>query len=472
MWNNAEHLEAYLAVPAMGAVLHPLNIRLSPEQIAYIANHAEDRVLIADGKLVPLLSQVLPEMKTVEHLLVTSPGDLSALSDTSAQVHSYEEVLARQPVEYCWIAGNERAAAAMCYTSGTTGNPKAVVYSHRSIWLHSMQACMGQGFGVAERDRVLAVVPMFHALAWGLPYASLMTGADLLMPDEFLHANRLAAFIAAERPSIAGGVPAVWTTLLDELEANPADVSSLREVFIGGSACPPNLIRSYQERHGITAIQSWGMTETSPIGSVAREPHEAGEATAWARRLSQGRFPSAVEARLVGIDGRPLPHDGESIGELQVRGPWVTGTYYGAGDTEQFQDGWLRTGDVGAISSDGFLTLTDRTKDVIKSGGEWISSVELENALMEHPAVAEAVVVGVPDRRWGERPLAVVVLRAGTSADFAELRSFLATRFAKWQLPEWWTYLQQIPKTSVGKFDKKTLRRLHADGSITASMAT
>jgi len=466
MWNNAEHLEVYLAVPAMGAVLHTLNVRLFPEQITYIANHAEDEVVIVDGTLAPLLARVLPEMKTVKHVLMTDPGDPSLLAASHAEVHSYDELLATQPEEFDWMIGDERDAAAMCYTSGTTGHPKGVAYSHRSIWLHSMQVCMSESFALTQRDRVLAIVPMFHAMAWGLPYASLMTGADLLMPDRFLQADPLAAFIAAERPTIAGAVPTIWSALLGELEKNPADVSSMHEVVVGGSACPPALMKAYEERHGIKVIHAWGMTETSPLGSVARPPAGVGEDTAWARRTSQGRLAASVEARLIGPGGDVLPHDGRSVGELEVRGPWITGSYYRDDDPEKFHDGWLRTGDVGTITPDGFLTLTDRAKDVIKSGGEWISSVELENALMAHPAVAEAAVVGVPDEKWDERPLATVVLRSGQETGFVELREFLAEKVARWQLPERWARIDEVPKTSVGKFDKKALRQRYAEGEL------
>jgi len=466
MWNNAEHLETYLAAPAMGAVLHTLNIRLFPDQVAYIANHAEDEVVIVDGTLAPLLARVLPEMKTVKHVLMTEPADPSVLAGSHAEVHSYAEVLGAQSDEFDWVIGDERDAAAMCYTSGTTGDPKGVAYSHRSIWLHSMQVCMGESFSLTQRDRVLAVVPMFHAMAWGLPYASLMTGADLLMPDRFLQAQPLAALIAAERPTIAGAVPTIWSALLDELERNPVDVSSVREVVVGGSACPPALMKAFEERHGIKVIHAWGMTETSPLGSVARPPARVDEETTWARRTSQGRLAASVEARLIGPDGDPLAHDGSSVGELEVRGPWITGSYHLDDDPEKFHDGWLRTGDVGTITPDGFLALTDRARDVIKSGGEWISSVELENALMAHPAVAEAAVVGVPDEQWDERPLATVVLRSGQSAEYKELRDFLAGRVARWQLPERWARIDEVPKTSVGKFDKKLLRQRYADGEL------
>ena len=469
MWNNQEHLEVYLAVPAMGAVLHPLNIRLFPDQIAYIADHAGDSVVVVDGSLLPLLAAVLGRLPLVKHVLVSGEGDRSVLDGTHAVVHDYEELLAAQPDAFEWVEIDERDAAAMCYTSGTTGHPKGVVYSHRSTYLHSMQMCLGDTAALSAKDSVLAVVPMFHVMAWGLPYAAMLSGASLVLTDRFLAPAPLASFIENARPTIAAGVPTVWTALLAHLDANSCDVSSIREVLIGGSACSPALMRGLEERHGIRVVHAWGMTETSPIGSVAREPVGVTGEQMWAYRATQGRLVAGVQARLVGPDGTEMPRDGVAVGELEVRGPWVTGSYYGdeVGDAEKFRDGWLRTGDVGLIDPDGFLTLTDRAKDVIKSGGEWISSVELENVLMGHPAVAEASVVGVPDEKWGERPLATVVVREGAAVTVEELHAHLAGSVAAWQLPERWAFIDEVPKTSVGKFDKKVLRSRYADGTLT-----
>jgi fatty-acyl-CoA synthase len=471
MWNNAEHLATYLAVPAMGAVLHTLNIRLFPEQLVYVANHAEDHVVIVDGSLVPLLAKQLPEMKTVKHVIVAN-GDASTLqAPESIQVHSYSELLEAQSDEFDWPETDERSAAAICYTSGTTGDPKGVVYSHRSIWLHSMQVCMSDSMRLAQGDKALAIVPMFHAMSWGLPYASLMVGASLLMPDRFLQPKPVAELLAAEKPDFAAAVPTVWQGLLQHLDANPQDISHLREVVIGGSAVPPSMMHTFQERHDVTVVHAWGMTETSPLGSVARPPKGAKGEKAWAYRYSQGRFPASVTARLIGDSGEVLPWDGESVGELEVQGPWIAGAYLGGADVDpdKFHEGWLRTGDVGKITHDGFLTLTDRAKDVIKSGGEWISSVDLENAVMGHPAVAEAAVVGIPDEKWDERPLVVVVVKEGKSVTAEELRDYLADKVAKWQLPENWTFVDEVPKTSVGKFDKKRLRAFHSEGKLDIS---
>ncbi|MET7436357.1 long-chain fatty acid--CoA ligase [Streptomyces sp. NPDC005496] len=475
MWNNAEHVEAYFAIPSMGAVLHTLNLRLPAEQLVFIVNHAADRVIIANGSLLPLLAPLLPQLPTVEHIVVSGPGDRSLLSGTSAQVHEYEELLEGKPTDYDWPELDERTAAAMCYTSGTTGDPKGVVYSHRSIYLHSMQVCMAQSMGLTDEDTSLVVVPQFHVNAWGLPHATFMTGVNMLMPDRFLQPAPLAEMIESERPTHAAAVPTIWQGLLAELHAKPRDVSSLTQVTIGGSACPPSLMEAFDEL-GMRVCHAWGMTETSPLGTVARPPaHVVGTDEEFAYRLTQGRFPSGVEARLTGPGGERLPWDGESAGELEVRGPWIAGAYYGGQGAEVLrpadkfsEDGWLKTGDVGTISSDGFLTLTDRAKDVIKSGGEWISSVDLENALMSHPDVAEAAVVAVPDEKWGERPLATVVLKEGSTADFSTLRAFLADegKIAKWQLPERWTIIEAVPKTSVGKFDKKVLRRKYAAGDL------
>ncbi|MFF5495727.1 long-chain fatty acid--CoA ligase [Streptomyces aquilus] len=475
MWNNAEHVEAYFAIPSMGAILHTLNLRLPAEQLVWIVNHAADRVVIVNGSLLPLLAPLLPHLKTVEHVVVTGPGDRSLLADSHASVHEYEELIAGKPTTYDWPELDERQAAAMCYTSGTTGDPKGVVYSHRSIYLHSMQVNMAQSMGLTDQDTSLVVVPQFHVNAWGLPHATFMTGVNMLMPDRFLQPAPLAEMIEREKPTHAAAVPTIWQGLLAELTARPRDVSSLGQVTIGGSACPPSLMEAF-DKLGMRVCHAWGMTETSPLGTIARPPaHVVGTDAEFAYRLTQGRFPAGVEARLTGPGGERLPWDGESAGELEVRGTWIAGAYYNGPDAEPLrpadkfsEDGWLKTGDVGTISPDGFLTLTDRAKDVIKSGGEWISSVELENALMSHPDVAEAAVVAVPDEKWGERPLATVVLREGSTATFETLRAFLADEghIAKWQLPERWTVIESVPKTSVGKFDKKVIRKQYAEGTL------
>ena len=478
MWNNAEHLVAYLAVPSMGAVLQALNIRLFPEQIMYVTNHAASQVVILDNSLAAPFSKLLPGLLTLRHVIVNGPIPEEVRTALEAvphieSVHDWDTLLAAQPTTFDWPVLDERDASSMCYTSGTTGNPKGVVYSHRSNFLHTMQVVMGMGFG--QGDRLLAVVPMFHANAWGLPYAALMVGASLIMPDRFLQAEPLARMIESEKVTGGGAVPTIWTDLLRYLDANPTDTSSLRTVIVGGSACPPSLMAAFHERHAIEVIHAWGMTEMSPLGSTAVAPVGTTGDEHWFYRRTQGRIASAIVARLVGPDGTEMPWDGESVGELEVRGPWITGSYYDNGSNTEaeradaaskFDDGWLCTGDVGSLTPNGFLQLTDRAKDVIKSGGEWISSVDLENALMAHPDVLEASVVGVPDDKWGERPLATVVRSADSTIDAEGLREFLGSRVAGWQVPERWAFIDEVPKTSVGKFDKKALRRRYAEGDL------
>ena len=467
MWNNQEHIEAYYAVPCLGAVLHPLNIRLTAEQIVYIANHAEDRIVIVDASLLPVFAPLLASLKTVEHVIVNGPADYSALHSPRFAVYDYRQLIGDQPDTYPWPEMDERQAAAMCYTSGTTGDPKGVVYSHRSIYLHALGLALPEAFNLSAEDTVLAVVPQFHVLAWGLPYVAFLTGTSLALPDQFLSPEPLARFIAAAKPNRGAGVPTIWQSLLNHADNNPdADISAMKEAIVGGSACPPALMEALEQRHGVTLVQAWGMTEMSPLGSVARPPAGADPAQAWSRRITQGRFSATVEARVIGADGSVLPFDGRSTGELEVRGPWITGSYYRDNDPEKFHDGWLRTGDVGVVTADGYLTLTDRAKDVIKSGGEWISSVDLENHLMAHPAVLEAAVFGVPDERWGERPLAAVVEGDGRQVSLSQLRDFLGQRVPKWQLPERWSIVPEVPKTSVGKFDKKALRERYAHGEL------
>jgi fatty-acyl-CoA synthase len=464
LWNTQEHLEAYLAVPSMGAVLHTLNLRLFAEQLEYVVNHAEDKVVVVDATVVPVLAKVAPALTTVEHYVLIGDADTSGLGEVP--VHRYEELLAAAPAEFDWPEIDERAAAAMCYTSGTTGNPKGVVYSHRSTYLHSMAVAAGNAFGITENDRILPVVPMFHANAWGLPYAGWLAGTDFVMPGRFLQAEPLARMIETSRPTLAGAVPTIWNELLRHVDEHPTDLSSLRIVPCGGSAVPLALMQAFWERHGVRIVQAWGMTETSPVAAVAHPPKGATEGDEWTWRARTGRVTAGVELRIVGDDDRPLPWDGQAVGEMEVRGPWITGAYYRDPDPDRFHDGWLRTGDVATVEANGFVQITDRSKDVIKSGGEWISSVELENQLMAHPAVLEASVVAVPDERWDERPLACIVLRPDQQVTVDELREFLAERVAHWQLPERWAYIAEVPKTSVGKFDKKVLRRRHAEGEL------
>jgi fatty-acyl-CoA synthase len=477
MWNNEEHLEAYLGVQSMGAVLHAINIRLFPEQMVYVVNHAEDQVVIVDNTLAGPFAKLAEHLPLVQHVIVNGPvtDEVRAAlgGDGQRQVHDYRTLLDGEPDTFDWPLLDERAPAAMCYTSGTTGNPKGVVYSHRSNFLHTMTSALPSSFDLRQSDRVLAIVPLFHANAWGLPYAGMLTGAAMIFPDRFLQAEPLAQMIQTERVTSSGAVPTIFTDLLRYLDEHPEiDTSTIRHVIIGGSAAAPSLQRALQERHNITVRHAWGMTEMSPLGTIAVPPVQAEGEDEWAYRDTQGRLAALVEARLVGPDGSLMPWDGVSVGELQVRGPWITGSYLVRGPEDEaeneakFDDGWLRTGDVGSLTHDGFLRLTDRAKDVIKSGGEWISSVDLENHLMGHPKVAEASVVGVPDEKWGERPLATVVVVEGETVEVEELRSYLAERVARWQVPERWAFIAEVPKTSVGKFDKKVLRKQYAAGEL------
>jgi fatty-acyl-CoA synthase len=460
-WNTQEHLEAYFAIPCMGAVLHTLNLRLFPEQLSYVINHAEDRVIIIDDSLVPLLARVAPELKSVKHYIVVGDGDASALGD----VLRYDELLGAESLGFDWPDIDERAAAAMCYTSGTTGNPKGVVYSHRSTYLHSLMSCAAYVFGLTERDRILPIVPMFHANAWGLPYSGWTAGADFIMPSRFLQAEPLCRLITSERPTFSGAVPTIWNEVLRYSEAREPDFSSLRMVICGGSAVPRSLMERFQAKFGVRIIQAWGMTETSPLAALSYPPKDSRPEEEFDWRCKTGRVNPGVEIRITEGD-RVCDWDGESVGEIEVRGPWITASYYGDDTPEKFHDGWLRTGDVGAIDAKGFIQITDRAKDVIKSGGEWISTVELENALMAHPEVIEAAVIGVPDEKWDERPLACVVLKETAAATPEQLRAFLAERVARWWIPERWSFISEVPKTSVGKFDKKVLRARRERGEL------
>ena len=473
-WNNTEHLEAYFGVPSMGAVLHTLNIRLPGAQVAQIVNHAADRIIIVDDTLIPLLSKIAGELPTVEAFIVNGSGDASAL-EGSVPVLRYHELLAAEDAGFGWPELDERDAALMCYTSGTTGDPKGVVYSHRSTYLHAMAVMAASVHGITEADRALAIVPMFHANAWGMPYAAFLSGATLHMPGPFLQPEHLTSFIATERTTVTSGVPTIWSAILDYGHDHDIDLSSLRIANSGGSAAPRVLLERFQQRYGLRIVQGWGMTEMSPVGGIALPPAgvEEGSTEDLDWRMRAGRVLHGVEMRIIGQDGEELPRDGVAEGEIEVRGPWVTGSYHHDPAPEKFHDGWLRTGDVGTLDDRGFFTISDRIKDVIKSGGEWISSVDLENRLMAHPAVQESAVIGIPDERWGERPLACVVLRPGAEAGAADLADFLRTAgVARWQVPENWTFVAEIPKTAVGKFDKKVLRSRDAAGDLAIDRVT
>jgi fatty-acyl-CoA synthase len=385
--------------------------------------------------------------------------DITALG-TDRRVLRYSELLAEQPSEFAWPEIDERQAAAMCYTSGTTGNPKGVAYSHRSSFLHSFAATTPNALNLSERDRILMIVPMFHANAWGIPYAAFLCGASLVMPGRFLQAEPITQMVKEERITFSGAVPTIWADIYRYGEEHEIDLSSLHMIICGGSAVPRSLMENFEKRYGVRIVQAWGMTETSPLAAVAHPPAtvEIGSPEEMDWRARTGRVVGGVELRIVDDKGKPLPWDDEAVGEIEVRGPWITGSYYRDPSPEKFDDGWLRTGDVGSVSPEGYVQITDRAKDVIKSGGEWISSVELENVLMGHPDVVEASVIGVPDARWDERPLACVVRKGGSAVDASALAAYLAGYVAKWQVPERWSFIDEVPKTSVGKFDKKVLR--------------
>ena len=463
MWNNQAHMEAYIAVPCMGAVLHTLNIRLFPEQLAYIINHAEDEVVIVDNSLVPLLAKVRDQIPTVKHIIVNGAETSGLLGETI----DYETFLSAESAGFEWPALDERSAAIMCYTSGTTGDPKGVLYSHRSTWLHSLASTTSNSIGFSERDRVLLIVPMFHVNAWGTAYTAFMAGTELIMPQMFLQGEPIVKMIQELRPTFSLGVPTVWNDVLRVTEHMPdADLSSLRGIVSGGSAVPRVMIEAFRDRFGIDVIQGWGMTETSPLAAVSIPPSGTPADLEIDYRVKAGRVVAGVEVRITDEDGTVLARDGKTVGEFEIRGPWITGSYFGVDAPERFHDDWLRTGDIGSMDAEGFMTVSDRSKDVIKSGGEWISSVELEGTLMAHPAVFEAAVIAVPDERWDERPLCCVVLRPDATASADELREFLATRVAKWWLPERWAFIETVPKTSVGKFDKKVLRAQYAEDEL------
>jgi fatty-acyl-CoA synthase len=461
-WNSQRHLEVYFAVPCMGAVLHTLNIRLFTDQLIYVANHAEDQIVFVDASLVPLLEKVVDKLETIRHYVVMGDGDAGSLPN----VIRYEELLDDQEPGFDYPELDDRQAAGLCYTSGTTGNPKGVLYSHRSNLLHSFGTCLADGMALSSSDRMLPVVPMFHANAWGIPYAAGLIGADLIMPSQFLKPEPIAKLIKDEHVTISAAVPTIWSELLRYADQNDVDLSSVDRVICGGSAVPLSLMQAWEER-GLRIIQAWGMTETSPLGSMARPPAKAEGEAHWRFRDRAGRVMPLVEARLIGDDGEEVAWDGTSTGELEVRGPWVASAYYNDDSSpEKFHDGWLRTGDIAAIDDHGFIKITDRTKDVIKSGGEWISSVELEGELMAHDDVVEAAVIAKPDEKWDERPLACVVVKEGSNVSTDELCDFLRSRVAKWWIPDEFAFIEEVPKTSVGKFDKKVLRQRLEDGEL------
>ena len=469
-WNNHQHVELYFGVPGAGAVVHTLNIRLFPDQLAYIINHAEDKVIFVDATLLPLIEPLAGKLGGVEHFVLFNGPQGGVEPELSGQIHDYETLMAAADDEYNWRVEGENQAMGLCYTSGTTGHPKGALYSHRSMYLHTVAACQAAAIGLTENDVVMPVVPQFHAMAWGLPYAAVNVGADLVLPGPHMQPSALAELIETERVTVAAGVPTIWNGLYHDLKQNRRDLSCIRALVVGGSAMPRSLIEAYEKELGVNVVHAWGMTEMSPLGTVSKllSHHEQlPQEQKWDVKARQGYPISGVEMRIVNEEGRELTWDGTTMGELQVRGPWVVREYYkldGSGDSFT-DDGWFRTGDVVTITEDGFMTITDRTKDLVKSGGEWISSVELENLLMAHPQVLEAAVIAIPDERWQERPLAVFVpTDTGDPPGADKLRSFLEPQVATWWLPEDYVLIDEIPKTGTGKFDKKVLRERYGRG--------
>jgi fatty-acyl-CoA synthase len=469
-WNHYQHIELYYGIPGTGAICHTLNIRLSVDQIAYIVNHAEDTIVFLDATLAPLFEKVSPKTSTVKyHVLINAPaGFQTSLSNPVL----YEDLVNSGSAEFEWQELDENDACCLCYTSGTTGDPKGALYSHRSTYLHAMGIMQPNAANISANDKVLSIVPQFHAMAWGFPFLCMLAGADMVLPGLHLQPDAIIDILQKERVTIANGVPAIWMNVYEALKKNPPkEKLFLREYLVGGSALPSSLIEGFKRDFGIQGIHAWGMTETSPLGTLSRlQPvHvELSDDEQLHFRAKQGIEVPGVELRVVTADGVIAPRDGITVGEFQIRGAWVINGYYKFSDNQNHfsNDGWFKTGDVGTIDQYGYMMISDRTKDVIKSGGEWISSVALELALVAYPGIMEACVIAIPDEKWSERPLACIVWREGCSASREELRKFLSGSFANYQLPDRFVDMEEIPKTSVGKLDKKELRKLYANGIL------
>src|SRR5262245_60389910 len=465
-WNHSQHLEAYFGIPLAGGVLHTLNLRRQPDELAYIVGHADDRIVLVDECLLPLWNKVRPQVKVPTVVVVQATSTPVAGDLEYEAILSASEPLADEPDP------DEQSAVAMCYTTGTTGKPKGVAYTHRSIALHTLSLCLDHCMGFRESDVMLPVVPMFHANAWGMPFAAVMVGAKIVLPGPHLDAANIVDLFHRERVTLTGGVPTIWMGVQQYLDANPGrfDLSCVRAMYVGGSAVPQAMIETFEQKFGLKIFQAWGMTEMAPLGTVAKLPASkdgCSDADYFKYRAKQGRPAPLVEIRAVGDNG-VVPWDGQTMGELEVRGPWIASAYYNRPDSaDRFtKDGWFKTGDIVTIDADATITIQDRSKDLIKSGGEWISSVALECALMGHPAVAEAAVIPMLDQRWGERPLATVVAKPGMSPTPAELRDFLATQFPKFWLPDAFEFIDAIPRTSAGKFKKTELRERFKDYQV------
>ncbi len=465
-WNGYRHFEIYYAVAGSGAVIHTINPRLFPEQIAYIAGHAEDKVVFFDLTFLPLVEKLVPQMKTVKSFVLMTDRAHMPKQSAIPGLLCYEELIEAQDDRYEWPSFDERTAACLCYTSGTTGNPKGALYSHRSTMLHAYAGALPDALNLSARDVVLPVVPMFHVNAWGLPYSCALTGTKLVMPGPHLDGKSLHQLFEAEGVTMSAGVPTVWLGLLNYMKEAKLKFSALRAVVIGGSACPPAMTRSFQEDYGVEVLHAWGMTEMSPLGTVCtlKAKHKNADKEArYAVQAKQGRAIFGVDMKIVGADGNELPMDGKAFGDLHVRGPWVISSYFKGEGGDPLRSGWFPTGDVATIDPDGYMQITDRSKDVIKSGGEWISSIDLENIAVAHPAVAEAAVIGIKHPKWDERPVVVVVKKAGQDVSKDDLLKFYEGKIAKWWMPDDVVFVKELPHTATGKLSKLTIREQFKD---------
>ncbi|MEW6689729.1 MAG: 3-(methylthio)propionyl-CoA ligase [Pseudomonadota bacterium] len=466
-WNGYRHFEIYYATAGSGAVIHTINPRLFPEQIAYIANHAEDAILFFELSFLPLVEKLFPNLKSVRHFVLMTDRAHMPASPAIPGLHCYEELLEAQDERFEWPSFDERTAACLCYTSGTTGNPKGALYAHRSTILHAYGAALPDVLNLSAREVVLPVVPMFHVNAWGIPYSAALTGTKLVFPGQHLDGKSLHTLFEQEEVTMSAGVPTVWLGLLNYMKEQKLGFSTLKAVVIGGSAAPQAMIRTFQEDFGVQVLHAWGMTEMSPLGTVCsfKAKHlKISKEERYALQNKVGRVVFGVDTRIVGEDGKELPRDGKAFGDLQVRGPWIISGYFKGegGDPlkkDEAGEGWFPTGDVVTIDPDGYIQITDRSKDVIKSGGEWISSIDLENIAVAHPAIQEAAVIGVKHPKWDERPIIVAVKKAGQSVDKAELLKFYEGKIAKWWMPDDVVFVNELPHTATGKLSKLTLRQ-------------